>query len=383
MKVYSSNKQSMLIFIVVLLTINISSSSSEMINSFIEVDKDTLSQDSKLQGKMTINGQTYTAICDCDPVSPKSDSLTTNLNLNSGSSPACDPSKLKIQLERQGKGASFDDIRSLIGNIEELNYVQVPYTSFKCLDGRHNKPSLSTPGGDAGEFILALSVYEDLAGKKITQENVDVFLSEYLKQMQHNIFYMCTDDTAISHIEKEMQIEGLNIFNPRNQIVDELSNLVIKPENIGDLHIKMMLKYPEQFSIRKEIVEMFIISFYKILWNKNNDLSSKLELDILSGEHNESAFVEVRSEHACQQQELAPLIPTKNKSISVFTNHLDAVSIRRAKLAQFFSDRVNHHQDPVDAVKMHNRLNHHGYVALEITGSYIAKGLPFISINLA
>ena len=175
MKVYSSNKQSMLIFIIALLAINLSPSSSEMINSFIEVDKDTLSQDSKLQGKMTINGQTYTAICDCDPVSPKSDSLTNTLNSNSGSSPACDPSKLKIQLERQGRGASFDDIRSLIGNIEELNYVQVPYTSFKCLDGRHNKPSLATPGGDAGEFILALSVYEDLAGKKITQENVDVF----------------------------------------------------------------------------------------------------------------------------------------------------------------------------------------------------------------
>ena len=194
--------------------------------------------------------------------------------------------------------------------------------------------------------------------------------------MQHNTFYMCTDDMAVSHLEKEMQIEGLNIFNPRAQIVNELAELIIKPENIGDLHIKMMLKYPEQFSIRKEIVEMFLRSYYKILWNKNSELSSKIELDILSGEHNESAFVEVR-------QELAPLIPSKNKNISVFVNHLDAVSIQRAKLAQFFSDKVNTHQDSVDAVKMQNRLNHHGYIALEITGSYIAKGLPFISINLA
>ncbi len=58
----------------------------------------------------------------------------------------------------------------------------------------------------------------------------------------------------------------------------------------------MMLKYPEQFSIRKEIVTMFITSFYKLLWNKNEELSKKLELDILTGDHNESAFVEVRSE---------------------------------------------------------------------------------------
>jgi len=32
---------------------------------------------------------------------------------------------------------------------------------------------------------------------------------------------------------------------------------------------------------------------------------------------------------------------------------------------------------------MHNRLNHHGYISLEITGSFIARGLPFYTVNLA
>lgn len=76
----------------------------------------------------------------------------------------------------------------------------------------------------------------------------------------------------------------------------DLINVIIKPENTGDLHIKMMLKYPQQFTIRKEIVEMFIKSFYKILWNKQNELYKKLELELLTGDHIESAFVEVRSE---------------------------------------------------------------------------------------
>jgi hypothetical protein len=86
---------------------------------------------------------------------------------------------------------------------------------------------------------------------------------------------------------------------------------------------------------------------------------------------------------ACQTQQLAPLMKTKNKVVSVFVNHLDASSIRRALLAQFFSNNVNHHMDAVDVIKMHNRLNHHGYIALEITGSYAAKDLPFYTINLA
>jgi hypothetical protein len=59
----------------------------------------------------------------------------------------------------------------------------------------------------------------------------------------------------------------------------------------------MMIKYPDQFAIRREIVEMFIKSFYKLLWNKDDNLSHKLELEVLSSDHSESAFVEVRSEH--------------------------------------------------------------------------------------
>jgi hypothetical protein len=85
-------------------------------------------------------------------------------------------------------------------------------------------------------------------------------------------------------------------MNPRLQIIPELIKALLKPDNIGDLHLKMMIKYPDQFAIRKEIIEMFIISFYKILWNKESDLSSKLELDVLLDDHQESAFVEVRSE---------------------------------------------------------------------------------------
>lgn len=62
----------------------------------------------------------------------------------------------------------------------------------------------------------------------------------------------------------------------------------------------MMLKYPDRFAIRKEIVTMFITSFFKLLWNKDEELSKKLDLEILSGDHRESAFVEVRSEHVIE-----------------------------------------------------------------------------------
>ena len=188
-------------FILILNSILMIKSTSEMQSSFIELDESSI-VNGQVQGKMQINGINYNAVCDCNPVTPEKVEINNN-------GPKCDPSKLRIHNERNGIGASFEDIRNLIGNIEELTYVVVPETSFKCLDGRNTKGVLATPGGDAGEFILALSVYEDLlgGGKRLTQENIDNFLSQYLKIMKPNKFYMCTDDKAIAHLEKEIAVK--------------------------------------------------------------------------------------------------------------------------------------------------------------------------------
>jgi hypothetical protein len=264
--------------LLILLLLNISAihANENLVNSFIEIDTGASDVDAgKIQGKMEINGNTYNAICEC---SPEAD-IGTIIPMG----PHCDPSKLTTHMERQGVGASYEDIRNLIGDIGGLQYVSVPDSSFSCLDGRHTKAVLATPGGDAGEFILALSVYEDLLGgeRKLTQDNVDNFLAQYLRKMKPTKFEMCTDQQSLSDLQEKMRIIGLNINNPMLQLVPELSGLLAKPEYIGDLHLKMMLKYPNQFAIRKEIVEMFITSFYKILWNKELDVSNKLNVKII------------------------------------------------------------------------------------------------------
>ena len=113
-----------------------------------------------------------------------------------------------IKAEKTGIGASYDNIKTLLGNIEELRYVLITETSFKCLDGRSNDKILGTPGGDSGEMIIALSVYEDLigGGRKLNQDSVDTFFVEYLKFMTQPKFYMCTDDTSVNHIQKQLSV---------------------------------------------------------------------------------------------------------------------------------------------------------------------------------
>ena len=74
-------------------------------------------------------------------------------------------------------GFSKDELAKFIGNPRELTFVNIATTPFSCLDDRYTQSVLSTPGGDAGEFILALFMllnlflflllsYEEMMGLK-------------------------------------------------------------------------------------------------------------------------------------------------------------------------------------------------------------------------
>jgi len=74
-----------------------------------------------------------------------------------------------------------------------------------------------------------------------------------------------------------------------------------------------MLKAPDNYGIRPEIIKMFLKSFYKTLWDPSNPLSEKLILDNLVGKRDEKGFIEVRSNEACKKKKLAPLLTPRRK----------------------------------------------------------------------
>lgn len=155
----------------------------------------------------------------------------------------------------------------------------------------------------------------------------------------------------------------------------------MEPMNNGDLHLRLILKYHSMYSIDIGLVKSFIKVFYTNLWN-NHELNLKLNLETLMGPHNETAFLEIKSNAVCTKDDLSPLFISKKKDSSVFYNHVDAVQIRRAQLANFFANVVNMHQDPIDTDKLFSKINQEGLNFLEITGSYLGKELPFYSVNI-
>ena len=111
-------------------------------------------------------------------------------------------------------------------------------------------------------------------------------------------FYLATDDLAISHLQKQLGVVGLDITkSPSDSALrEDLLTALTQPENIGDLHIKMLVSEPKQYSVDKTLIEYFIKAYFDILWSDDQQLREKLDFDIISGDHKELAFLEVKSD---------------------------------------------------------------------------------------
>ena len=208
---------------------------------------------SNFESSVESNGITYYSICDC-----------TNIELVEDQKIKCAPSQITLTQEIENEGASLEDVQN---KLESTNYTfaDVLSSSFRCIDGRITSESLGAFGGDLGEFGLALLVYEDLSGQRVDESSVKIYLSEYLGCMEQSNFYMCNDDQATSSVEQELGITGVDFYNPKEDLQDDLLELLTQPDGVGDLHLKYLLKYPDKYSIRPEAISILIKVFYKLL----------------------------------------------------------------------------------------------------------------------
>ena len=64
---------------------------------------------------------------------------------------------------------SPDQLIKLIGTLDKLEWRNIRSSSLGCVDWRHSTSGLYAYGGDFGELLLALTVYEHMVQRKLTQ----------------------------------------------------------------------------------------------------------------------------------------------------------------------------------------------------------------------
>lgn len=228
--------------------------------------------------------------------------------------------------------------------------------------------------------MLGLIIYEELKGSDVTQDEVFNLFTAYLDSMDHDEFYWCTDDIAINHLQATLQEYDINIVEPRYDLQYMILDVITDPNNIGDVHFKTLLTESDRLNIRRELVEMFIRTFYEVLWDKRQVYSSKIFHEQLIGSHQESAFIDIRNDKDCN----APLLTSNEmriNGVSVYLNHQEASKVRRSQMAYFFTTQLNHNTNKEYNVQLiEHRFDNHALSFLERTGTTIARNLPFYTL---
>ena len=126
------------------------------------------------------------------------------------------------------------------------------------MDDRVERAVLATPGGDVGEFILALDAYRDLTPQReISQHMVDTWLEAYLKSLpEGRQMVLCTDDAALQHLRAELQDETLSLAEPAPRVLPELTLAVQEFANVGDSHLRLMLQDPQNYHVDASLVPL-------------------------------------------------------------------------------------------------------------------------------
>lgn len=326
--------------------------------------------------QMEVNNIMYDAVCDWGRE-------VTN-QIRTLSEVKCTPTKIRIRQDKQGRQANgegdidLNNINDFLGRPSDTSFVDPHYANFRCLDGRYGQNSLFTMGGDIGEFFLGLVVYEELIAVELTPSQIKRILTSYMDQMEMDNLHWCTDDQAIAHIESMLGETGIDIQNPRPDIQDSIIQIISQPYNIGDTHFKAMLNEADTLNIRKQLIEDFIRVFYRMLWDKDSEYSRGLELVQLVNSHQELAFLDIRN----QKDWNAPLIHSENRDLgfSLYIYHHEAANARRAQLAYFFTNQLQHMNINYDPQVLEHRIDNHALSFLEVTGRNIARNLPFYTI---
>ncbi len=289
-----------------------------------------------------------------------------------------------------GERLSVDDIVAHIGDPVALRWAKMAaflmQSRTSCVDGRDSQGVVGTPGGDAGEFLLALAAIESLTEIEFGAEKVADLLDDYLETFGR--FYMHTDRHAVEHWIQAMRAdpqvaavlpgsaaqsdEWAQWFrSPPVEVRDRLLGLLIEPGNIGCGHLRLMTEHAADYGLRRQLVAAFLSAYFRRLWAG----ASGIEYVVLEGAHAEQAVVNIVLEGEIWPFTRVPLIPPAG-AIQIFVNHPQVVTYLRRQVAGFFSIHSEVGIEEGHDAKIAERMAELGAQQLGQTIAHLADGLP-------
>eukprot|EP01006_Ploeotia_vitrea_P036872 TRINITY_DN66068_c10_g1_i1.p1 TRINITY_DN66068_c10_g1~~TRINITY_DN66068_c10_g1_i1.p1 ORF type:complete len:428 (+),score=216.71 TRINITY_DN66068_c10_g1_i1:51-1286(+) len=340
-----------------------------------------------IQGRIKLDGTFYHTVCHC------------GRNATSAGGNCKAPHHIRVHQNPYNKhrGMARQELKEVLGTPDKFDMLDASRTSFADVDCRERHAVLATPGGDFGEFLTALNVYQANADKDFSAERVQHVLESWLESSTTS-FYFNTDELAVKNLREHLTVAGrqgvvgLDLTNPKVEYRKSLLRDLCKSDNQGSYFLKAVLDHPDRFYMRGETVCHAVQAFFKILWQRGDEkpkvssidgetLYSKLNFQVLQGALNCRAWINFRANHHCEEEHKAPAFTPAVDDSQVFVCHPEAVSILRERLGAHML-REGGLPTSLQLKPLVQRIQRRSFINMEHTAESVGSNVPFYTATI-
>jgi rhodanese-related sulfurtransferase len=260
-----------------------------------------------------------------------------------------------------------------------------------CIDGRDDRGVIGTPGGDAGEFALALAAVEKLSGIALADDQIARLLEAWLDTFGR--FYMHSDVNATNALIKAFRSDDRviphldGVFHPPEwrawmrkpplAVRDAVLEHLVNPAHVGCGHLRLSMLNPDVYEVRREVLESFLRAFFRQRWGGTDEA----EFVMVGGDHGEGAIVQVTLDEQLYPHTKIPLISPAFEGLQMFVLHPQIAAHLRRFRAGFLVSELPELELNVDALA--DVICELGKRQLEATATRLAGGLPIYEVRFA
>ncbi len=291
-----------------------------------------------------------------------------------------------------GAKLSAAQIADHVGEATSVRWVKLGafllHGKHSCVDGRDSAGVIGTPGGDAGELLLALAAIERAESKQFSPAEVERVLLDHIDTFGR--FYMHSDIGAMNRLIIEGYRQDPRIaphvtaldsaadwrafhLRPPEALRDAVLEHVVQPEVMGCGHLRFAMTV-DSYHVRRELSRAFLVAFHRLRWSG----APELEWVVLGGAHTEGAVVNITVEGSLHSYTRVPLVSPNVGGVQMFVNHPQVTSFLRRELASALCES---RASSIGEERLTAAIEELGGVQATQTLGRLAKGLPLFEIR--
>jgi rhodanese-related sulfurtransferase len=296
-----------------------------------------------------------------------------------------------------GPSLSIEHVEEHLGDPLSVRWIKlaalVLHAHLSCIDGRDDRGVVGTPGGDAGQFLLALAAIETTLQRPLDSATIAALLARRIDTLGG--FYMHTDLNTIARVADAMRADpqlepalaeyqdphSLRQFLRRPPLLlrEAVLEHLCQASAVGCGHIRLMHEQSADYLVRPGLVLDFLRAFFHARWEG----AFRAEYESLHGRHGERAVLNTRVEGKLQPFSPIPLVSPSAFGCQMFVNHPQVSDFLLRLLVDFLllqSDVV-----PELAIKDLRPILHMEVAtlhAIHVKNSlgHLARGLPIYDV---